>query len=341
MAEAPQNPAADLDQDPVAAHSGEQGAVPLIDLDRSDAAAQIAAASTKWGFFQIVNHGLPAALIDAVWRQSRRFFENSAANKLAIQRTRENPWGYYNNELTKNRRDKKEVFDFTNEGTDPIYHASNRWPPNSDGFRATLRRYFAACTSLALELLDAYSDGLGLPSDHLRRLFEPGHTSFIRLNHYPVQDPLAGEWQDHGKAGLGVHHHTDAGALTVLLQDEVGGLQVHNNGYWHDIPSIPGALVVNTGDMMQVWSNDRYRAAMHRVLAMQQSDRYSIPYFFNPAGEADVCPLGATVDDAHPARYRPVRWAEFRGRRTDGDYADYGPEVQIDEYRIKNQVSMQ
>jgi isopenicillin N synthase-like dioxygenase len=119
-------------------------------------------------------------------------------------------------------------------------------------------------------------------------------------------------------ADLGVHHHTDAGALTLLLQDEVSGLQVYRDGFWYDIPTVPGALVINTGDMMQVWSNDIYKAAIHRVLAMDARERYSIPFFFNPAADCKVCPLPSVIG---------------RGKRSDGDYADYGSEVQIYQYR--------
>jgi isopenicillin N synthase-like dioxygenase len=97
---------------------------------------------------------------------------------------------------------------------------------------------------------------------------------------------------------------------------------------------VPGALVINTGDMMQVWSNDYYQAAIHRGLPMDQQDRYSIPFFFNPAAATDVSPLPSVVSAARPARYRSINWADFRGKRTDGDYADYGPEVQIAQFRI-------
>ncbi|MDH4073084.1 MAG: hypothetical protein OEV41_08270, partial [Gammaproteobacteria bacterium] len=187
----------------------------------------------------------------------------------------------------------------------------------------------------SLSVLDAFCVGLGLPADFMRGDFERDHTGFIRLNYYPVADPLRDSDVAHlPLADLGVHHHTDAGALTVLLQDDVGGLQVFRDGYWHDVPPVPGAFVINTGDMMQVWSNDKYQAAIHRVLAMDRTDRYSIPFFFNPSARTEVSPLPSVVGDGNPARYRAIKWAEFRGKRTDGDYADYGPEVQISQYRI-------
>jgi isopenicillin N synthase-like dioxygenase len=85
--------------------------------------------------------------------------------------------------------------------------------------------------------------------------------------------------------------------------------------------------------MVQVWSNDRYRAPVHRVLAMDRVERLSLPFFFNPSYRTTVAPLAGLVDAARPARYTPISWAEFRRRRADGDFADYGAEVQISDYR--------
>lgn len=336
---------ADLDKhltDP----SGQLGeSVPVIDIgdlasgvgasgDRS--IREIADAAREWGFFQVVNHGIPGTLVDEVWKQAESFFALPMESKEAILRTRENPWGYYNNELTKNQRDKKEVFDYTSKGSDSIYNASNRWPDFDPQFRVVMEEYRDACVRLSLRLLEAFSYGLGLPSDFLNGQFDPLHTGFIRLNYYPVKDPLQNRSDvvHMDDAGLGVHHHTDAGALTVLLQDDVGGLQVHKDGSWHDVPSVKGALVVNTGDMMQVWSNDAYHAAIHRVLAMDATDRYSIPFFYNPAAGTAVRPLPTVVTEQNPAHYRTIDWSEYRGKRTDGDYADYGTEVQISQFRI-------
>ena len=331
----------DLDKHPIAVTEKFGSAVPVIDVgglrsDRTeDAIQEIAVACREWGFFQVVNHGVATELIDDVWRHTQRFFDQPVDIKETILRSRDNPWGYYNNELTKNQRDKKEVFDYTTEGVDPIYDSENRWPNTIDGFRTTMLAHLQACTDLSLRLLEAFCLGLDLPRDYLKDYFVPEHTGFIRLNYYPVEDPMAeSAIDDLPDAGLGVHHHTDAGALTILLQDEVGGLQVHRDGIWHNIPPVEGAFVINTGDMMQVWSNDTYQAATHRVLAMENCDRYSIPFFFNPAAHARVSPLPTVVSASRPGAYRTIDWAEFRGKRTDGDYADYGTEVQISQYRL-------
>lgn len=321
--------------------------VPVIDLAGGDEAvvAAVDAACGRWGFFQVVNHGVPEALIAEVWDQSRAFFALPMAEKRAVARSKDNPRGYYDRELTKNARDLKEVFDF---GHDPVpelpsdhprnhrpVDGHNLWPARPAGLRETLNAYLAACDGLSRRLLGLLSLGLGLPRDRLVAHFTPDHTSFARLNYYPLEDPLeAGEAA--GVTGLGdmaLHHHSDAGALTVLLQDEVGGLQVAVDGLWQDVAPLAGAFVINVGDMMQVWSNDRYRSALHRVRPITDRPRLSIPYFYNPAYETDCVPL-ARLEGAETPHYRAVNWGHFRQLRTDGDYADYGKEVQLEDFRL-------
>lgn len=335
---------ADLDLLPTALDAGISESVPVIDIggliqgdSKERAIREIASACRDWGFFQVENHGVPEQLIADVWRETQRFFAQPLGDKESILRSRNNPWGYYNNELTKNQRDKKEVFDFTSAGTDPVYAAANRWPDIGHRFQAVMEGYRDACVDLSLKLLEAMSAGLGVEADYLNCHFHPVHTGFIRLNYYPVADPMASrdDVLHQSVADRGVHHHSDAGALTVLLQDEIGGLQVFRGGYWHNVTPRRNAFVINTGDMMQVWSNDRYQAAIHRVLAMTECDRFSIPFFYNPNAGTEVSPLPSVVSESNPANYRTINWSEFRSRRTDGDYADYGNEVQISQYRTQ------
>ena len=332
----------DLDQHPVAVQGAVEEQVPIIDVadlvrDSSSALSieaidQIATACQTWGFFQIVNHGISSQQISEVWQQTHALFALPMEEKLAIERNKENPWGFYNRELTKNQLDKKEVFDFTRAGVDPIYGQTNRWPQKYPAFESTMMTYLDSCTELSLKLLEAFCIGLDLPAKFMHPDFEGNHTGFVRLNYYPLE--ITASMPDGvEEADLGIHHHTDAGGLTVLLQDEVGGLQVHRDGFWHDIPTVEDAIVINTGDMMQVWSNDIYKAAIHRVLAMDSSERYSIPFFFNPAASCEVKPLPSVVSEQNPDQYDAICWGEFRGRRSDGDYADYGTEVQISQFR--------
>ncbi len=309
------------------------GGVPVIDISATRGAVvhEIAAACRDWGFFQVRGHGVPGSVMTATLDAARAFFALPREAKRAHLRTVDNPWGYYDRELTKNARDKKEVFDIGPDaaGQQPgkdAFQGWTRWPSEPADFRSAIEAYVAAAERVSMRLLDFIGEGVDA-SDTISAAFRPAHSSFLRLNHYTVEDPMAGEQSD--RAGLGVHHHSDAGALTLLWQSDTAGLQVYREGYWFDIPPIHDAFVINIGDMVQVWSNDRYVAPQHRVIAMESVDRFSFPYFCNPSYDAIVEPLG-------PQRphYRPLNWGEFRRRRADGDFANYGTEVQISEWRI-------
>ena len=320
---------------------------PLIDLAAGEdiATRGIARACEEWGFFQIIGHGVDPALMAAADAQARWFFARPAAAKRALSRSASNPWGYYDRELTKNLRDKKEIFDIGPDiagaaGETGLWAARTPWPADDAGFRATMGEFREACEILALRLLGLVCAGLGADADRLSAAFRPASTSFLRLNHYPVEDPLGDEATDVAAgADLGIHHHTDAGALTVLMQDAVSGLQIWRDdgaggGDWRTVTPTPGALVINIGDMVQVWSNDLYAAPVHRVLAMESVPRISLPHFCNPAYEAMVAPLETLTGAGRPPRYRPISWGEFRQKRAEGDFADYGAEVQISDYRV-------
>lgn len=327
--------------------------IPLIDvsaLSGGDAeavdrtAGLIGNAAREFGFFQVANHGVADELVARMWAQTKGFFNQPRGAKLAITRTKENPRGYYDRELTKNARDLKEVFDYAavphpelpedHPDNSAAVDGSNRWPADLSHFRGTMLEYYAECERLGFEILGALCLDLGLAHDALFEHFAPDHTSFVRLNYYPLADPLdaaeAAEATDLGDMAL--HHHTDAGALTILLQDDVGGLQVLADGDWIDVTPTEGAFVINVGDMMQVWSNDRYEANLHRVRPTKNRARYSIPCFFNPSYDTDYAPLVTGPDD--PPHYRAINWGEFRQARTDGDYADFGKEIQIADFRI-------
>lgn len=298
--------------------------IPVVDFESSPAQlrAALACACEKWGIFNLINHGIPTELTRQAIVVNTTFFNQPHPQKQALSRTLDNPWGYYDRELTKNLRDRKEIFDFG-----PGFHTP--WPRQPTDFRDTLETLSRACYALGLQLFDLLGQVLGFGGDSLRSAFEPQHSSFTRLNYYPMSDALEGS--DAPPAGpLGISRHTDAGGLTLLLQDEVSGLQVYRDG-WQEVAPHRGALTVNIGDMLQVWSNDRFRAPLHRVRASQESARYSIAYFLNPTRDCIVEPLLASGDQPH---YRAVNWSEFRDLRAQGDYGDYGEEVQIAHYRL-------
>jgi len=309
-------------------------AIPVIDIERIDSPATLKVLDTAcrdWGFFQVTRHNVDPNLIAAVFDQTRAFFAQPSTIKREISRTADNTWGFFDQELTKNKRDWKEIFDF---GPADGRTLKPQFPRLLPRFEPVVRAYYAACERLAHTLLAAISSNLGMPSEYLKHSFGHGHTSFLRMNYYPAcpvtyQPSPAGEQQ---RERFGIHHHTDAGALTLLLQDDVPGLEVFRRGEWHLVEPRPDALVINIGDIVQVWSNDRYKASLHRVITNANRERFSIPFFFNPAHDAQYAPLPTTIDDAHPARYVPINWGNFRALRAAGDYADLGEEVQISHF---------
>lgn len=308
--------------------------IPTIDLNQVSAQdiRDLDRACQDHGFFFITGHDLDDHLA-SVLSASQAFFDALQDAKHKYMRTAENPFGYYDRELTKQKRDLKEVFDFYV----PRDRSASRmtWPDEPAGFESALTSYFEHCAVTAERCLALIAQALGLESDAFAEHFEQGASNVARLNYYPSSDPLNAA-QKSSAAPLGnmaLHHHTDQGVITLLHQDNVGGLQAHSTeDGWIDVPPKPGALVVNIGDMVQVWSNGRYRAALHRVTPIAQGrSRLSVPFFCQPHMKATMSP--------HPALgtpiYKTFPWREFIEGRISDNYADQGDEdIQIDKYLI-------
>jgi isopenicillin N synthase-like dioxygenase len=310
--------------------------IPVIDIEHLHDARTLQSlemACREWGFFQVVNHGIAESTVTRLMHEARLFFAQPIAVKRAITRTAENPWGFYDRELTKNTRDWKQIYDYG----PPDGVMQPQWPHAMPEFRSAVFEYYGACERLAFRLLGAVAANLGAKSTDLSRAFRPAHTSFLRLNYYPkCPTPERPEGIETPQQGhLGLNHHTDAGALTILLQDRQPGLEVMRDGKWYLVEPRQDAFVINIGDIVQVWSNDRYVAALHRVIANADAERFSVPFFFSPAYSAQYAPLPSTVDAAHPAAYRPINWGEFYRGRAAGDYADLGEEIQISHFRVQ------
>ena len=310
--------------------------VPTIDIS-SDVDGQLDAldrACRDHGFFLLSGHGLDDVIADT-WAATRAFFDADRSIRLAVERDAENPLGWYDRELTKRKRDHKEVFDFT----DPTIAESdsrNRWPSEPAGFRDVLAEFFDAFSDLSERAVDVVHRALAMDPSDGRRFGGARANSSVRLNHYTLGDPVPederADLRSLGDTALG--YHTDPGVLTLLLQDDTGGLQTQSrDGDWIDVEPIAGTVVVNLADSIQVWTNDRYRAAVHRVLPMTSSDRISIPYFLHPSRDAVIEPIAELVEE-HP-RYRPFEWRAFMRARTDDNYADLGTDdTQISDYLI-------
>lgn len=297
----------------------------------AETVAQIRAACSEWGFFYVTGHGVDPALMAQFYAQKAAFFALPPAVKARVRRSATNSKGWYDDELTKNKRDWKEGFDMgAQDGSlDGVgLDGFNQWPDaefDLPDFEPTCRAYFDETRRVAEVLARAMAVGLGMPADFFAGEFA-AHTSYLRLNYYPVcPDP------DNHRC---ISPHTDAGALTVLTQSDVQALQVERDGEWYDVPPLAGSFVINTGDVMQVWSNGLYIAPVHRVIAQRERERYSSPFFYNPNYSTNYAPIPSTVSAARPARYRPINWGQFRVARFQGDFADVGAETQISDFEI-------
>lgn len=315
------------------------GTVPVVNVANpsSTSLSELDAACRDHGFFLLAGHGLDD-LITYTWRETAAFFDADRTLHESIMRDRDNPLGYFDRELTKRKRDHKQVFDFI-DPTSTHHDIRNRWPADRPEFRTAMVALYDAFDDLAGKALALIHQLLDLGPESRAKMIGDRQGSMIRLNHYTLGDPVP-EGQREGLAELGetaLGYHTDPGVLTVLLQDDTGGLQTESAEHgWIDIPPIPGTIVWNLGDCMQAWTNDHYRAAVHRVLPMTRSRRFSIPYFLNPPLEAVISPV-PEMCDAGP-RYRDFAWRDFMHARAYDNFADTGSEdTQVTDFRLSAQ----
>jgi isopenicillin N synthase-like dioxygenase len=238
---------------------------------------------------------------------SRYFFAQPVAVKSRFayrQDDLESNFGFHGLEAerldTSSAPDLKESFSMRNA---PAVTEVERWP-GEEFRRAALALYEASLTA-GYRILRIMAAGLDLPAEFFPERHQ-GQNVTLRLLHYPAGIPAA------SAAQLGAGAHTDYGSITLLHQDGVGGLEVRGgDGKWHPAPAVPGALLVNTGDLMQRWTNDRFRSTVHRVRAIGGSaDRYSIAFFVDPDTDVRVECIESCRSEHWPSRYPTVTAGE-------------------------------
>ncbi|CAO2813484.1 unnamed protein product [Amaranthus hypochondriacus] len=319
----------------------ESNEIPVIDLSSSTDSVieEIKEACEKWGFFQVVNHGVPQEKRKKAEYLARKFFGLPMEEKKKVRRDEENPLGYYDSEHTKNVRDWKEIFDFTVKeptlvpasyeiGNEEIRELRNQWPDYPPGFREAYEEYTEEMVKLSYKLLELIALSLDAPADCFRGFFDD-HASFVRINYYPPC-PFP-------ELALGVGPHKDSGAITILAQDDVGGLEVKRkiDGVWILVKPTPDAYIINVGDVIQVWSNDKYESVEHRVKVNPNKERLSIPFFFNPSHYVMVKPLNQLINRQNPAKYKEYNYGKFYTTRRLSDFKKLNVEnIQIHHFRI-------
>ncbi len=318
---------------------GDFSEIPVLDVSRlstGDAADAKAVAEAlgahleTTGFVYISGHGVPRDSVEAVREAGRRFhaLPLDEKMKLGINHNFRGYLGFDTSTIVTssvaavskpNRSESLMIMDEV-AADDPDALAgkplqgANRWPDEAvlPGFRATIEIYVRHMTGLARRMVETAAVALGLPAQALAPHFlKP--TTFLRLLHYPTQPEEAGLF--------GSAPHTDYGFITLLAQDDVGGLEVRNKaGDWIAAPPIPDTFVLNVGDILARWSNDRFVSTPHRVVNRSGRERYSQPFFFDPAMDTTVETLPTCIPPGSTPKYRPVVYGEYLMERIDKNY---------------------
>lgn len=309
--------------------------IPVIDLGcfvsgdadlRQDVAQEIYQACHKIGFMYLKNPGIYPTLIEQIFSEMKQFFNLpfEVKNKIAWSDAGSNR-GYVGVERERLAPDKpgdlKEAFNVGKEDNftgDKSSIIINQWPAGQDKFRETVLEFYQDCSKVAHTILQAFAIALQLPeSFFILNHTDQNHT--LRLLHYPAlnQPPLPGQV----RAG----EHTDYGSITLLFQDEVGGLEVCTaDGEWIAAPSIPGTIVVNTGDLMQRWTNHIFCSTKHRVMVpadgRKERSRYSIAFFCHPNNDTQISCLESCQNADFPQLYPPISAGDYLLSRLQATY---------------------
>ena len=290
---------------------------PLIDgSDPQKVAKELAYICENIGFLYVKNHGVDKQLIKDVYALTEQFFALplEQKDKLNIIQSGQTLRGYIpmygENVDPDNTRDFKEVFDF---GRDEIevspFFGPNLMPEEPAGFKETMDRYHEAMMTLARKLISGIALSLDLPVDYFEKLQQKPIT-IQRLLHYPPQEGEITQEE------IGIGAHTDYGFLTILSQDDVGGLQVQNHeGEWISAPPVEDCFIINIGDLVQTFTNDRYISTVHRVINDSGKERYSIPFFIDLDFDARVEVVETCISEDNPAKYEPYTCGQHKYKR--------------------------
>lgn len=288
--------------------------LPVLDmseLDRGEAAAAgfrdaLRAATHDVGFLYLVGHGIPDDVTADAFAEAERFFALPLEDKQRVEMLHSPHFRGYTRtggELTQGRVDWREQIDIGAERETwddtgaPAYmrlEGPNLWPAAQPSLRTTFLDWEERCATVARRLMRSWAVALGSPADTFDGMFGDRPSTLIKLVRYPGRE----------ERGQGVGAHKDPGVLTMLMiEPGKGGLQIERDGEWLDAPSVPGAFVVNIGELMEFATDGYLKATVHRVVSPPPGEsRLSIPFFFNPALDSTVPRIELPAELAAQAR---------------------------------------
>ena len=288
-------------------------------------ADEIAAACETIGFFYAANHGVAKRTITDCFSAMEEFFAQPESERLKIKVNKYHR-GYMpmrETTIPGNLPDYKDSFDIALDlplddpdvkAGKPL-HGPNQWPQLA-GFRAPVERYYEEVCGFGFELLKAFAVALDLPPDHFQKLYAVRPLASMRLIHYPPVTHVIPEGE------FGAAAHTDYGILTILAQDDIGGLELlTRRGEWIAAPCVENAFIINIGDLMAIWTNDRFKSMPHRVVNRAPKHRYSIPIFYNPHYDTVAQCLPSCQSPENPPKYEPKVLGDYLLAKFDKNYA--------------------
>ncbi|XP_057490569.1 flavonol synthase/flavanone 3-hydroxylase-like [Actinidia eriantha] len=283
--------------------------VPVVDFSNPDEktlVGSIADASFRWGLFQVVNHKIPSEVITKLQQVGREFFELPQEEKEVYAK----PAGSksvegYGTKLAKEVEGKKGWVDHLFHKIWPPSAINYQfWPQNPPSYREANENYAKHLHRVVNKLLRTLSLGLGLEGDELKKAVGGEDLVYnLKINYYPPcpRPDLA----------LGVPAHTDMSALTILVPNDVQGLQASQNGQWYDVKYIPNALIVHIGDQIEIVSNGKYKAVLHRSTVNKDKTRMSWPVFLEPPPDLVVGPHPKPLGEENPPKYKTKKFSDY------------------------------
>ncbi|XP_054792836.1 flavonol synthase/flavanone 3-hydroxylase-like [Prosopis cineraria] len=271
---------------------------------------QIADAASEWGFFLVTDHGIPQTLIGRLQEVGQQFFALPQKEKESYANDPSTgSFEGYGTKMTKNLEEKVEWIDYYFHMMAPPSKVNyDMWPKNPASYREVTEEYNKELLGLTDKLLEILSEGLGLEKKTLKSSLGNEKIEMeMKINMYPPcpQPELA----------LGVEPHTDMSALTLLVPNDVPGLQVWNKHHWVAVDYLENALFVHVGDQLEVLSNGKYKSVLHRSLVNKERMRMSWAVFVAPPHEAVIGPLPALVNQENPPKFSTKTFAEYRHRK--------------------------
>ncbi|KAI3525091.1 hypothetical protein L1887_03763 [Cichorium endivia] len=281
--------------------------VPVINLKDPNVMNFVGHACKTWGVFQVTNHGVPTYLLEEMEASGRKLFALPIQQKLKAARAPDGVSGYGVARISSFFPKLMWSEGFTIIGS-PYEHARKLWPNSYSRFCDVIEEYKDEMNKLAQRLMYLMLGSLGVTMEDVKWAGSQASCPALQLNSYPAcPDP---------DRAMGLAAHTDSTLLTILYQNNTSGLQAHREGTgWVTVPPIPGALVVNVGDLLHILSNGLYPSVLHRAMVNRTQHRLSVAYLYGPPSNVQISPLSKLTDQVHPPLYRPVTWSEYLGTK--------------------------